>query len=162
MELGIVESEGRDVDSDVVVVIIIIVVVAVVEATRRLRCFSLAAFPEIPAFAISHGREENDDGALRPIIFPSLRNISTPLQRTNSFYSRCRATLRWNRIASLLPRFSPSCVVRVLRAPSPSLSAFRDPNRRPPLNADRKFPHYFNCARTAIIHPRAKKIIKCL
>jgi len=42
----------------------------------------------------SQGRAKNDDGALRPIIFPSLRNISTPLQRANSFRSRCRATLR--------------------------------------------------------------------
>lgn len=74
--------------------------------------------------------------------------------------------LEQNRVTSS-PPFLSFCVGRVLRAPSPSrvLLSLSLPVRfqpGPPLNADRKFPHYFNCARTAIIHPRAKKIIKCL
>lgn len=83
-------------------------VVIVVEATHRVVCLSPALRTLALLSAVSRGREENDDGALRPIIFPSLRNISTPLQRTNSFYSRCRATLL--RLVSFPCSPAPRCV----------------------------------------------------
>lgn len=92
---------------------------------------------------VSQGREANDDGALRPIIFPSLRNISTPLQRTNSFYSRCRATLR-SEPRHFFPRFSPvpcqCCVLSPSLPPRLLLARWvRDSNLGQPLNADHEF-----------------------
>jgi len=106
----------------------------------------------------SQGRAKNDDGALRPIIFPSLRNISTPLQRANSFRSRCRATLRNPEQNGEQNRAAPPVSVR---AALPFPLNVRDPSiPGPPLNADRESA-LFQSRANGNNSPRAKKIIKC-
>lgn len=158
----IVEFSERTSDATSV---FLVVVVVIVEATHRARCLSepprssLRTLP--PRFTLRRlpGERGERRRALRPIIFPSLRNISTPLQRTNSFYSRCRATLRQ----------PPPHRVTSFPATRPRVAPLYPPHRQcvrtsiptgPPLRTDRGV-RIISIARTAIIH-RAKKIIKCL